>query len=307
MRFKSGSRTGTRTQTKARMKMSRARRLAPNSSISAFRFGRRISRFMVGQFRRMRGRQTVYRNGTTFKSSGVGRQTFLQQEFLGKTELDAIKTKYGSATLTFNEVKFFLGYARIQYFIKNQSSCAGRVTIYDIVPRLHPVTTALDTPVEAWEKGVREMTATQPAGLHLTVGQTPFKSPEFVRHYAVLRTTTVQMEPGEQHQHNVYRRINRIVSSTQWDNTSITNVPGITTYVMLVWHGSLGHDKTADSDVTFLPMKLDVAWTMEFNYAVPDNNSPSYDFVDAFDNITPEADLEHMGEDQDTILPITAA
>lgn len=298
-------RSYTLTKTKKRINYGQAHKTGDNSSVSALRYGRYMTRFMMQQFRTMRGKQTVYRNGTVTKTSAGGQQAFLQQDFLNTDELDLIRTKYGSATLTANEVKFFLGYNKIKYYIKNQSNAAGRLTIYDIVPKQHPRTTFLDTPVEAWEKGIKEMTTGQPSNLHLTVGNTPFMSPEFKRFYHVLRATNIQMEPGQQHVHNVYKRINRIVASTEWDHSSIKVCPGVTSWVMLVWNGSLGHESAAVDKVSFMPMKLDVAWSQQFNYAVCDNNAPSYDLTDTFAKDV--VDWDHMGENQDQDMDNLAA
>lgn len=307
------SRSFTATRTKTKRRFGKAVKTGENTSISAMRFGRPAARWLRRIFRQLQGRQTVYYNSAGNVTSLQNQQGVLVNSALALTDLFAIKAAVATAlgaTGSSNNIKFFLGYLKYKTVYRSCTNHPVRLAIYDVVPRRTPLSTSYDSPLEAWQKGFTDYGITLPSGLtsqSFVVGNTPFQSPEFRRFFTCVKVTLVNLEPGQQHEHTVYRRINRLVNSTAFDTTgSLQSFPGLTFYQMAVVSGSIGHESTSSTNVTFMPCTVDYARSVEFNYAYTCASMPTYAATNTLQGLAAIANFDQMGEagdvDNDPIM-----
>lgn len=287
------ARSFTVTKTKQKRRFGTAHKTGDNSSISSTRYGFAMSHSNKMLFRKLVGRQTYSGNTSTNFTSGQGEQGVFQYGVLSRDQMVAIKAQALGGTTNANNAKIFVGYVKHRVVFRNQSNSSGRVTLYDLVWKKNPVASSLDTPIEAWQKGYTDFGVT---GNEEIIGNTPFQSPEFRNHVTVKKVTTLHLEPGQQHEHTVYYRVNRIINTTLFDNSGFAPVPFLTSYVMGVWHGSLGHELD-NSKVTYMPMKLDIAQHFEYNYGWLPPIQSSFTQVNNMSKTV--VDFDFMGENQD--------
>lgn len=291
--LKTGAPTRTRTQTKKRA--SGVTKNGENSSISSHRFGYNMSARLKALYRNILGRNTN-RVVTGFRhKTEQGQQNQFVDSVLTQSDLAAIKTAIvGSGTDAANDYKFFLGYMKYKTIMKNQSNHVQRVSIYDLVIKHNPPSSTIDTPLEVWQKGLTDfgMGATE----RLVPGNTPFVSPEFRRFFDVVKVTNVYLEPGQQHEHTVYRKINRLVKSTEFDVSNGISFKGLTYFSMINCLGSIGHDNTNTSLVSYMPCLLDIVTHKEFNYGYLAGSKPSFASTNNLSSVT---NFDFMGESGD--------
>lgn len=288
-------RKGPRTQRFKRKKstlVGMISKVSDNSSKSSCSLGSKRS--TIPHKIRNEPRRTRFLNLTDVITSPFGRQQVNSFVSVSRAQLADMATDFSGA-LTAGR-KIFFEYMKHRLTFKNQSNLYGKVVIYDIMSssrQCHSSTT--DTPLEAWEKGVTDLGV--PTG-HLIPGQTPFKSPEFNLFFKIKKVTTVPMEPGQEHEHTVYQRINRTIDSTLFDDSTVTGVPLLTSFVMLVFYGSIVHDSTTPAVVSCGQIKLDIIQSHEFvaRRAVM-LSVPSVLLVNALPLVV--TDPDHMGEADD--------
>lgn len=285
-------RTPTSTRTRQKKRFGNVVKHSDNSSMSSSRFGYACPRRIRMLFKNMLGRRTVRTvNATNFSTNG-GQQNQHTDTVLDRTELLSAKLEI-TGTSSNNNFKFFLGYMKYRMVVKNQVNHVVRVTFYDIVPKFTQVS-SLDTPQECWIKGQQDL------GLAATDNRvphaTPFSSPEFRRFMRVVKTTTVYLEPGQQHEHSVYRRINRLINSTEFDNANSNAVRGCTYFCMINVLGSLGHEAATPTTVSYMPCTLDIVSHREYYYSYLPGSTPTYTAVN---NLSAVTTWNFMGEQGD--------
>lgn len=301
-RLKSG-RSYTRTATKRRRKMPKIYSHGDNSSFSYNTIvGRSNLRSLRAIAKRVVNPQTVRANGASNWSVGYGVQSVNILGFMSKSQLVAIKTAANGGVATDNNLKLFLKSGLMRVNFRNTANTNMRCTIYDCVTRRTPPSSALDAPSEVWAKGMTDFSVT---GTYSTVGMTPFKSPEFREYFRVNKATTVSLEPGQEHQHTVYHKWNKIVNSTHFDNAPGEAVAGLTRYFMLVWHGTLGHEALDEGTVTTSSGKLDYMFTSQYSYGFIQEVLPSFTNTNTLD--TTITTFQFMGESGDADTAIVAA
>lgn len=293
--------TVTQLQTKRKYKPGKVAKIGDNASISYTNYGK-LNKVNKQLYVKLMGHSIREAMSSSSVISTQGRQNVLNIPLLSRTDLELIKTDTNATVATENDCSMLLKTAKLCFSFKNQSNTMARCTIYDIVSINSGYTATIDTPTEAWDFGFNDMgTASQ----SLTIGTTPYGSPEFRKNFRITKVTKVPLEPGQQHDHVVKKKMNWFVRSTRWANTAGQNVRGLTYYCLLVWHGSLAHDNTAATSVTYTPVRIDYVTRRSYSYAYLNNNKPSYVMVDSLP--TAIADLDFMGENQDADLdPINA-
>lgn len=215
-----------------------------------------------------------------------------------------MKTVAQGGTAIENATRMFIGHVKHTLTFKNQTNMAGKVTLYDITIKRNPVGTAVDIPTELWDKGFTDMSVTTQRS---NVGATPFRSEEFRTYCRVRRVTVIPLEPGQQHVHTVIQRVNRVIDSTVWANVTsgLSSIAGLTSFILMSFHGGLAHDTTATTSVTYAPIRLDWVSQREFHFGFIQQNRPSYSLTDTVP--TGLANLDFMGENQDAdVDPIDA-
>lgn len=238
--------------------------------------------------------QTIFTNLNGNASSTQGKQGVTVFSFLQKADLTSIETGANGGVTTNNNIRFYLKTGKFVLKLRNQSNSNCKLTIYDIVTKRTPPVSTYSNPLQCWSKGMNDYGIT--SGYQI-VSNTPFKSPEFRQYFAVNKTVTISLEPGQQHDHTVYHKYNKLVDSVRFQNSSSLAIQGLTRYCMIVYHGLLGHESTAPAVVTYLPVTLDYASSYEWSYGYIDKTSPTYVMTD--NNPTTVADFDFMGESGD--------
>jgi len=262
-----------------------------NSSASVNSIGKKyLSRFDKMMYKKIVSPQTVFDNSSGNVAAPQGKQAALVYGFMSSGTLTAIKTACAGGTATAIPLKFFLKGGKFVLRLKNQSNHVCKLSMYDIVTKKNTISTALDNPLECWNKAYTDYGS----GASTTVGFTPYRSPEFNQYFGVNRVTTVSLEPGQQHDHSVYHRYNRVVDSIQFENATGTAIAGLTRFVMIVFHGSLGHESLTASTVTYMPVTLDYAFSSDYTYGFIEKTVRGFTATD--NNPTTVVDFDHMGE-----------
>ena len=251
---------------------------------------------MKSLYKTVLGRRVIRDVTSGTATSSQGQQAALAFFALGATELESMRDAVAGAA-TSNDVKFLLGHAKMNLILRNQSNSHGKMVLYDCYLTEHPHGSAVDQPIELWSKGMTDMGLTNQ---HLEVGTTPFLSPEFRKNVRVFRVTSQILEPGQEHHHQVIRRYNRTVSSTEFDSRGgVFYFRNLTLFTLAVWHGSLGHESTAPTKVSFMPLKIDWVQSKDVHFGGLPQSVPTYTYAKDLQNIT---DFDFMGENQDADL-----
>jgi len=251
--------------------LSEVRRLGENSSLSACYLGK-SSRGMRYLQSKAGGIKRTYQNNVGQLNTGTGTQSVISYISLPRLELIACKTalnadlpaefKTGN-----NNMKIIFREVRQKMHIKNQTNHVATVTLYNIIPKAAVLTALIDSPEEAWVKGCTDQGM---SGYSQLPGRGPYESKEFTKHFSVVKTTKLFLEPGEQHEHNFVRKINRVFDSTLWDDANLNigeTIKGLTAFTMLVAYGSLGHSSTdVGTTVSYMPVRLDIVNHLEYAY-----------------------------------------
>lgn len=240
-------------------------------------------------------KQTVGANSSGNVACTVGTQGTHQLFILPKSSLTLMEsTAAGAATV--NPVRLFIYGVKFTYSVRNQSNANAKCTLYDIVTRKDPVTAAIDSPVEAWDKGMADFGMFTPSNV---VGQTPFRSPEFRQYFRVQKVTSFNLEPGQQHEHVVHNKYNKMISSERFQNVPGTTAAGLTRFSLLVFHGSLAHETAPPNAVTTTAVGLDWYQRTEFTYGFIEKVQPTYAFTDALPKTVTNLDMMVEQDDQD--------
>lgn len=292
--IKSG-RSYTLTKTKKRQKFGKVYSHGDNASFS---YNTITGKSNLRNFRSLASRvvnpQTIRANGASNWTVGYGVQSVNVLGFMSKSQLTAIKTAANAGSATDNNVKLFLKTGQMKISFRNCSNTNMRVTLYDIVTKKMPPATTLDSPTEAWVKGLTDFNVTN---TNTTVGMTPLKSPEFREYFAINKATSLSLEPGQEHQHTVNHKWNKLINSTVFDNAASESIPGLTRWFMLVFHGTLGHEALDASTVTTASGKLDYMFTSQYSYGYLNEVKPSFANTNTLD--TTITTFQFMGESGD--------
>jgi len=291
----------TATYTRRKRKTNRAVKQGDNSSFSYTFIKSRWNPKLKSLYRLVQGKQTRLEQSASSAVSTTGTQNALAIMYFAKSRLDDITTICNDGNFTDNSVRCFIGGIKLNCSFKNQSNAVGKLMIYDLICKKHTPSTNLDTPTEAWSKGYTDLGA----GSLNNIGTTPNISSEFRQFWGVHKVTTVMLEPGQQHDHVVSRSINKVYDSTYWANNVGTAVARLTGSVMFVWHGSLAHESSAPTNVTYTEMRLDFAHSIEYTFGYMKQNVPSHTVYTQFPSVL--ADPDFMGEAGDVDANVISA
>lgn len=266
----------TSTKTRRKRRSSGVVKQSENGSASFVKYGSsKIGRVNKQLYKKLLGRRIDYYNGMFTGTSGTGRQYVQLLTFGTHTQISSIKTALNGGASTQLPLKMHIGYMKWVISLKNQSNFVGKCTLYDIVLKRMPYNDALDDPSELWRKGMTDFSA----GVDQTnyPGNTPFRSPEFRRWCRVVKVTSLNIEPGQQHDHQVVRKHNRVYDTASWDH-SLVFTP-VAMFTLIVWHGSIvsGSNSTVLSpQVSYCPMQIDGLWRMEVTSSMLPGTAPQY-------------------------------
>lgn len=306
VRRRIASRGYTAVKQKRRSLFKKAMKNGDNSSVSTLTWGnRRMNSHTNTLFKKVTSMQTESYHSSTSRLSVFGQQAVYDAAVgLQNSQLLAMFTKAngGVAGTLQNEVSMFIRYLKRRIVFRNQSNSVGKLTLYDLVCRRQPVSPTTNDPIECFIKGYSDL------GLpnqHLQVGITPFKSAEFKRYWKVKRVTIIDMEPGQQHEHVVVHHVNRFIKSSAWEeHGGALYLPGLSSAVMAVHHGGIGHESATVTNVNYMPMRVDYTVLQEVNYGFMTQVLPSYTYTN---NLPAVTDFDFMGENQDVDADIVNA
>jgi len=295
------SRTQTRTKQK-RKKGYVTNNASGNASSSTTRMGRR-ARGVTRLMKRVIGKQADYRNASAQLVSTTGKQGVFGFAFNTPADMRALKLASQGGVATDNTTNLFVYDSKQRFHLKNQSNHLVKMTLYDIRMKRMATASAWDTPIKAWTKGLTDMGAA--ADHYQQISQTPTFSPEFRHSYQILSTTNVNLEPGQQHEHSIYQLMNRKFETTVFDGSAFLSLPGMTTHLLVVFHGSLGHESATPGTVTFMAATLDYAFTFERKFGWVPQALPAYTLTSTLP--TALIDPDHMGDSGDADVNNIAA
>lgn len=244
-------------------------------------------------YKQICGRQTRLDQYGFSTTCGVGKQAIVNLPFMTQTELVKVKNACAEGS-TSNDVRCFIGKATQRVYMRNQSNSVAKVMIYDLLPKRDSCNSTVDDASEAWTKGYTDFGLTNQ---HTVIGNTPNFSPEFRQFWSIHKVTTVNLEAGEQHDHIVKYNINKLVSSTRWDNSTSQYFRGLSAACLIVFHGTLVHESAAPTTVTFTDVRLDYAVSLEYSFGYIKQNMPSYTNERVFGTTITDGDF--MGESGD--------
>lgn len=289
-------------QQRRRKRINRAVKQGDNSSFSYTMMKASWNPKLRSLYRVVQGRQTRFEQAASSASSGTGLQGATALVYNSTAQLSAIALACNDGVATNNSVRCFLGNLKMRCSFKNQSNAVGKLLIYDLLCKKSTPSTALDSPTEAWNKGLGDFGGS--ATLN-SIGATPNASPEFRNYWSIKKCTAIMLEPGQQHDHVLNRSINKVYDSTYWANNVGASLAWLSGAVMFVWHGSLIHESATPTTVTYSDMRLDYAYTLEYNFGYMKQNLPSHTVVSQFP--TTITDPDFMGEAGDIDANITNA
>lgn len=294
------------TKTKTKNRPGKVTSHGDNQSSSVSNIGKKwLSAFDKALSRKVVSPQTVYSNQSNNMSSTQGKQFCGYFNLLNKNDITTMETAANGGSATNNTVRFFLKTAKVCLKLRNQSNTTAKMTIYDITTKRDPLSTTAENPVKAWDKGMVDLGAGATGVAQSVPGATPFKSPEFRNGFYVNRSTTVYLEPGQQHDHTVYHKYNRIVNSVRYQNNTSIYFGGLTRWIMVVFHGTLGHESLTASTVTYMPITIDYVYSTEYSYGWIEKTAPAFSLTDNLPKTV--ADFDFMGESGDADMNVTAA
>lgn len=293
------SRSYTSTIRKRRRTSGKAYKTAENSSMSTNKIGGRILPKSVYQIAKLVAPRTIANNSSGNISCTQGRQQILAFEYNNLSELQYIKSIISS---TDRNIRLILQTGITKLLLRNQTNTNCRLSIYDIVTKRDSQNTTYDTPIEAWQKS---STDNSDVNQLYYIGQTPYKSAEFRKFFAVNKVTYANLEPGMQHEHIVHHKYNKIIDTTRWDNTTGTSLAGLTRFIMIVFYGHLAHDTAAPASVTTSPITLDWMYSEETTYKWISNQIPGVTYTNNLP--TTIVNLDQMAENQDVDADVITA
>lgn len=289
----------TNTKTRTKRRYGKVTSHGDNQSSSVVSVGKRfMSRFDRLMNRKIVSPQVVYTNGQFATSSTTGLQKVEVVSLMDKSQLTAMETAANGGTATNVPVKFFLRRGKHVLRMRNTCNTNCKLTIYDLHTKKSTVSTALDTPSECWQKGLTDFGSSGSD----TVGFSPFRSPEFNQFFGANRVTTVSLEPGQQHDHTVYHHWNRVVDSIQFQNGVGTALAGLTRFIMIVFHGTLGHESATPANIGYMPITLDCAWSKEYSYGWVEKSTRAFATTDAHLKVITDWDFQGETGDGDVNL-----
>lgn len=266
-----------------------------NASSSGNRIGRRfVPRSLASLAKKVVQPKSLFFSALGQIAVAYGKQTVVNFPIMQKSSLTAMETAANGGTATNNTVRFFLRGGKYRATLRNNTNTNMRVSLYDIVTLRDPPDTTLDSPPEAWAKGLTDFGI---ATTYETPGLTPWKSPEFRQYYRIHRVTCLHLEPGQQHEHTVIHGWNRIINSQRFQNSVSTSLAGLTRHLMVVVYGSLVHESATPTTVTTASGSLDYSSVQEFSYGFLESTTPSYAITDNYTKTITDPDF--MGEDGD--------
>lgn len=290
----------TKTKRKRRSRGGALKR-SENSSTSSTRWGR-PGLLLPSVYKKLVGKRIDRTSTNLSKATTQGTQAVTEFSWGKSTDLQALKVSlHGSSTAL--PLKMYVGYMKLKVLIKNQSNLMSRLTLYDIASKWQPMASTVESPLEMWQKGMIDFSLTNDETVPFS---TPMRSPEFRKYYRIVKATTINMEPGQQHEHTIYRRFNWLGNTTLFDNagTGISIHP-FATHLLAVQVGGLvsGARAGGGSGVTVGVCQFDYLTTQEIVSALMPGTAPTYTSTAAF--VTDITAPQFMGENSDVAMGST--
>lgn len=287
-----------------RAKQMLVKRDGPNSSKSWCKIsGRRPTRWLSNLLKQVVQPQILTTNlGGTIGSVTSGLQSITPFAFLTKTTLTQMETAANNGIATADSVRLFIKTGKHTLSLRNNTNNITHITLYDIITKRDPPSITLDTPSEAWSVGVTDAGG---ATLSATVGQTPFKSPEFREYYRVTNAKSFTLEAGEQHLHIVHHKYNKAVSTVRFQNAAGLTCSGFTRWILVVNYGGTVHDAATPALVAPSTTSLDFVMSQEVSFGYIRQTQPLYTNVN---NLSPAVITPNfMGETDDGDINLVTA
>jgi len=182
--------------------------------------------------------------------------------------------------------RFVIESCQGEYTFSNMSTGGVDLEIYDLVlkrdlPTSNSVTVNTQTypispyPDLYWNEGSLAVqgqpTGTTPSPCTI-LGSSPFDSPFFKDYFKVMKRTIVQLKQGSAHRHAVWLQPNSLIDNTVWQNSAVTGVRGITSFMMYNIRG-LPVGDTAGHTTTTGQCQVNCVLVKRYKYTWVANNT----------------------------------
>lgn len=187
---------------------------AGGSSISNLTFGTKSMPRWLSDLYKQNQNYTYEYLVPTRVTSLFGRQTIGIFNMLDNTQLNQIIQTIPQITspALIDSGKVYIQDVKLMQTYTNVDLATCYLTIYDLVPRFHiPLIVPISmSPINAWDKGLEDQ-STVPAlnDNYLDPYAKPFASQLFCLFYKILKVSTIELQQGQSHCHNVTHHINK--------------------------------------------------------------------------------------------------
>lgn len=184
------------------------------SSISNLSFGTKsVPRWLSSLYKQNQNYTYEYLTSNR-RTSVFGKQTMHTYSMLDNGQLNQIIQTIPQITSAalIDSGKLYVEDVKLTQTYTNVDLATCYLTIYDLVPRFNiPLTTPIPmSPENAWDKGLEDQ-ATVPAANdnYLDPYSKPFASQLFCLFYKILKVSTIELQQGQSHCHNVTHNIHK--------------------------------------------------------------------------------------------------
>lgn len=266
------SRSYTATVNKQKKMHQSAISVNNGSSFSYFNYGARYKPAIMKSLKTALAKQVKLKNGSFTSSSNVGQQKY--QDVLGMFTITDLKDMVDDISATqLRKVCFLQCKARALF--TNQDNGICRMIIYDLICRRDSTNDLYDSPQSSWYQGSLQLTGGA-SDLGLIPGATPYGVPGFTSNFKVLKTTHIQLVPGQMHEHRISFKPHKLFSSNILFTSEHENLKGLTVYTICVISGAPANDTVNNAQISLGKTKIDCVYTKEYKYCYLESSIPTY-------------------------------
>lgn len=226
--------------------------------------GRRRSR-AARSLRNSLTRRYDYTNSSNYQTCSSGLQSSqIWASHFTLADLQRIQALCESTGAAQAKLKFFVEKVVGSMHIKNQSNGIVYLTLYNVMCKATGTSASYDDPVEAYKQGLVDLGST---GADTVVGNSPYTSPAFLKHWRIVKKIRIALMPGDVHVHRYKFTPNRMLDAQFFQYNSFQSISYLTHHVMCVMHGEPSNTAGADNTVTTANGKIDVVVTEQTTFS----------------------------------------
>lgn len=254
-------------------KMHQSAKRRPGGSYSYFNYGGKFKPAVMKGVRTALAKHVKLLTVSDRLMSSVGKQTVGNvSKMFTVTDMKDICDDIDASSfrrIMFNSVKS-------KSIMQNQDNGIARLIIYDCIARRDSSNDSYDSASAAWTNGA---SAFGDANIPFIPGATPYGTPGFTSSFKVLKTTHVQLAPGELHEHVTSFRPNKMLDTNILFSSEHDTLKGFSVFTMVVLTGGPANDTVNDAQISLGACKIDFINTKEYRYVYLDKSVPTYKYT----------------------------